>query len=443
MKAFALGLAAGAGILALAGWLYGVRLGPAPDGAAPTAEPARSPRRADPEPEACPTLESPAPVLTPAAKPQEVPLAENEVWLAIGEGYVFGEPSVRRDAPRDSLDLYCQDIQHGISLACPHGAGPALLPLSGVGLPAEPAKAAALLPDAPTLLGDRNLFLGERVSPGRPGIGFAKARDGRTFRMHLVALEHSPEALQRRARVAYTEVQGRDGGGEFRLASADGKRPVPLESRASIRRALAYGESLREASFTNHLSSTYEVVRGLSSEFDVDNNRHLLLEDPLASKVSLRHGGSLFGAKGISEDGVVTLDSYSGVGTAGDMAGRIDVKSYGYVYIDGDLTGTVNVNSYATVIIEGNLRGTLRVRSYTTLLLRGRVYGRLDCHGSCWSTFYLEAPHTREDLERLGDGYGSVTLHVKASDLTDGKHEGVGSWREVIVGDPIWKGLAR
>jgi hypothetical protein len=444
MKAFALGLAAGAGILALAGWLYGVRLGPVPDGAAPTAEPATSPRGADPEPEACPTLESPAPVLTPAANPQEVPLAENEVWLAIGDGYVFGEPSVRRDAPRDRLDLYCQDIHQVVSLACPHGARGGLLPLSAVGLPVEPAKAAALLVDAPVDLPDRNLTLQPRVSPGSPGVGFVRAGDGRTLRLHLVALEHHPEALQRRARIAFVEVPAVAGGGEFRLASVDGKRTVPVAAREVIRRALAYDKAdLGSMNFVDHLGTDFEVVRDLREELVLESARHLLIETPLATKVSFPRRGSLFGAAGIAEEGVVTLDSYSAVGCAGDMAGRVDVKSYGLVYIDGDLTGTVNVNSYATVIIEGSLRGTLRVRSYTSLLLRGRVYGTLDCKGSCWSTFFFEAPHTREDLERMGDGFGSVTLHLKSSDLSDGKHEKVGSWREVIVGDPVWKGLAR
>ena len=36
--------------------------------------------------------------------------------------------------------------------------------------------------------------------------------------------------------------------------------------------------------------------------------------------------------------------------------------------------------------------------------------------------------------------FQQITLHIeKSSDLADGEHEGIGTWRKVIVGDPIWK----
>ena len=132
------------------------------------------------------------------------------------------------------------------------------------------------------------------------------------------------------------------------------------------------------------------------------------------------------------------VHAFFGVETTGPMAGTIDVKSYGYVYIAGDLTGSVNVRSYATVVIDGDIVGTLSVKSYTDLLLRGRVIGKLEAKGSCWSTFYFESYHSRAELERLGKDCRSVTLHVKESDLPQGKQK-VGGWRNVIVGGDVWK----
>ena len=102
-----------------------------------------------------------------------------------------------------------------------------------------------------------------------------------------------------------------------------------------------------------------------------------------------------------------------------------------------------NIKSYATVVIDGDILGTLKVRSYTDLLLRGRIIGKLDAQGSCWSTFYFENYTSQRELEELPGNFGSVTLHVRESDLPVGKHENIGTWREVIVGDKVWERLAR
>jgi hypothetical protein len=316
----------------------------------------------------------------------------------------------------------------------PHGA---------VGLPEQPERAAALVEDAPRAQPERNLELTERTSPQRVGLGFVRAADGKVYLLHLVRIEHHPEALERRALVRWKAVPEAEKGGELRLPTVDGKKPIPVETRESLRRALEYEQSLRSASFVNHLRGTYETVAGLLPETKVESQRFLLLDQPLTTKLAFPNGGGAFAHQGIAAEGVVSLESYSGIGTRGDMAGQIDVRSYGYVYIDGDLTGTVNIGSYTTIIVEGDLKGTLKVRSYTDFLLRGRITGTLDCNGSCWSTFYFERHMTQEDLERLGPGFRSVTLHLRSSDLPDGKHEKIGSWREVIVGDPLWKKLAR
>ena len=121
----------------------------------------------------------------------------------------------------------------------------------------------------------------------------------------------------------------------------------------------------------------------------------------------------------------------------------MDVRSYGYVHIAGDLAGEVNINSYATVVIDGDIVGTLKVRSYTDLLLHGRIRGKLDAKGSCWSTFYFDGYYSQADLVDLGGSFSSVTLHVRESDLATGRHKKIGTWREVIVGQEVWKSLAK
>ena len=126
------------------------------------------------------------------------------------------------------------------------------------------------------------------------------------------------------------------------------------------------------------------------------------------------------------------------------MRGTIDGRSYGYVHITGDLIGTVEARSYTTVVIDGDLIGTIKVSSYATIVLRGRLRGAIDPKGSCWSTIFLQGFRTRTDLEAIAGDFHQFTLHVQSSELPVGKQpDAVGTFRDVIVADPIWKKLAR
>ncbi|MCZ6573353.1 MAG: polymer-forming cytoskeletal protein [Planctomycetota bacterium] len=363
--------------------------------------------------------------------------------LKIGDGYVFGEPAARPGDSSDAVDIYCQDIHGGVSLMCPHGALPAKAPMTSIGLPARAGDAAALLPDSPEELPRRNLGLRTKPAPERPGIGFVRAANGRTYKVHLVRAVHAASALERRAHIAYMEVPVVPNGGRFRLPTVGGMKAPEPEVREAIRRALQVGRTVPGDSFARYMRGNYAVVEDLLNETELNEKRNLVVEDPFTKLVRLKRGGSFFAGAGIAPEGTVDLDSYSAVGVHGDMAGNVEVNSYGYVYIDGDLTGTVHIKSYATVVIEGDLVGTLKVRSYTDLLLRGRIRGNLDAKGSCWSTFYLESPILQAELEALPSNFRSVTLHVRECDLPPGKHKKIGTWREVIVGDPIWQKIAR
>ena len=66
----------------------------------------------------------------------------------------------------------------------------------------------------------------------------------------------------------------------------------------------------------------------------------------------------------------------------------------------------------------------------------------MDVTGSGWCTFYLQSFVGRADLERLV-GNNGITVHLMQSDLAPGSHTGIGDWREIIVGDPLWQQLAR
>ena len=134
----------------------------------------------------------------------------------------------------------------------------------------------------------------------------------------------------------------------------------------------------------------------------------------------------------------MVIDSYGAVAVLGALDGEVQVDSYSYVYVDGPAHGTIDIRSYATVCLLGDLVGTLRVRSYTDLLLRGRVLGELDTDGSGWCDFYFDGYYDRATLEALGDDRSQITLHVRSSDLAPGEYKGIGSWRNVIVGDPLW-----
>lgn len=443
MKTFAAGVITGAGVLALVLCVAG-------DSDVPTTPCSQALDRTRSAPIEPTTGGAPRPALphptlrgSPSAL-DDPPFAPGEAWLRIGEGYVFGESFARGQEASEGGDIRCLDIEPGISLACPYGASPALAPLSAVGMPDDPASAAVLVRDAPVDLPAQRLHLLQRVSPQQAGIGFARSRDGRCYLLHLAGLDRHCDALHRRALVRYTEVPQIAGGGELALPTVAGQQPVPVSSREGIRKALSYGRSLPSGrSFVSFIQGAYSVVENLLPETCLGDRRYLVIDAPLRSKVVFKGGGGLYAAAGIDHDGVVVLDSYSGVATAGDMGGRVDFKSYGYLYVDGDLTGTVTGGCYATIVIEGDLVGTLEVRSYTDLLLRGAISGTLDCRGSGWCTFYFERYHSRSDLDALGRGFGGVTLHVRESDLPAGKHTDVGSWREVIVGDPLWEKLAR
>lgn len=437
MKLFLAGLAIGL----LLGWGLTVTFsGPGPDLPKPS-RPAPDVEAAQIEPSS--RSKTPPPLnRDPAGNDDRGAFAAGTAILMIGDRYVFGADQVLAPGDGREGDLLCQDIRHGASLRCPHGTIPADVPLAATGLPETPAEVATLLTDAPNTLPKRDAQLVSHSNAQQTGVVLVRADSGATYKVWLVREEPNPAALKRRVHIAYATVPTKDGGGVLHLPTAS-----PLgdaaPTRKDIEALVKVGSSIPGDSFARFISGSYTRLSEYPEKLELTEQQYLLVDEPLRTEVTFPRRGGLYAAAGIAPEGRVVLDSYSGVGVKGDMAGTVDVKSYGYVHITGNLTGQVNINSYATVVIDGDILGKLKVRSYTDLLLRGRIIGKLDAQGSCWSTFYFENYTSQRELEELPGNFGSVTLHVRESDLAPGKHKDIGTWREVIVGDKVWEKLAR
>ena len=398
-----------------------------------------SPSRADLDVvEAAPLLQGTGLLPEPDAVKEVEPFAAGEIVLAIGSGYTFEETHTTAQTDPSKVDVYCQDIRYGASLACRLGAASALAPMTSVGLPELPIDAAVLVKDAPLDLPQRNLMLATRAQAQATGFGFVRAANGRVYKLALAELTAHPEALQRRVRLVFEEVESRAGGGELHLPSTGSVEPLPLSARTEIRAAGAIGKAIPGGTMVRSILGQYKKLTDVTPDLEIRKEGHYALETPLVDTLTLNARGAVWADAGVAEGGAVHLKRYTAFGTPGDLDGEVTNHSYAYMYVGGDLTGQVHVKSYASVVVLGDVRGTLKVRSYTTLYLRGRVRGRLDCKGSCWSTFYLDGHWTQSELEALGEGFGSVTLHVRSSDLDVGEHEEIGSWRQVIVGDKSW-----
>lgn len=372
------------------------------------------------------------------------PVGSGEITLRIGDGFVFGEDQVRPDGDRSQLDLYVQDIRHGVSLGTLAGGVEPALPLSSIGLPPEPRALMAYLQDAPLELPKRDLWLLEQCTVARPGIGIAMSRQGQAYRMCLLELDGHPEALQRTVRIAYEPVPSVEGGGILNVPPTNGK---PAEaSLAALREALRIGALIPGDSFSRHMAGDYTAVPELADGTKLEKDACVVLSGELKGPVLLHERSSLFAADGVGPRGSMDLNAYGAIAVQGPMHGQIDIRSYGYVYINGPMEGALNIDSYATVVLERGLAGTLNLRSYANILIRGRITGTLDAKGSCWSTVYLDGTYTEAELidlsERAAD-MDQITLHVRVADLADGEHEEIGTWRKVIVGDPIWGSLAK
>lgn len=364
-------------------------------------------------------------------------LLRGEVTLHIGEAFVFGDRGPIPDRDRSSVDLYCQDIRHGVSLACPQGAIDALAPLTSIGLPTEPEEAFALLIDAPSVLPRRDLWLLEKCSAEKVGMGMVLAQDGRVYKLCLLELQPHPEALRRSVRIRFEVVPQRDGGGRLALPQSVGQPPAHLS--AAIHRALTLGETIPGQSFHRMLSGDYKQVDKLLPLTTLGRGEYVVLADQLQSEIRMNSMGAVFAGAGVGPQGKISVLRRGGVGVVGAMDGYILLDSYSYAYLEGPLGGTLEIDSYATVYLAGDLLGTLKVRSYTDLYLKGRLLGTLDAMGSCWCTFYFDGYHSKQDLASLPGDRGQITLHVRSSDLPAGTHKKVGSWREVIVADKVWK----
>ena len=416
----------------------------------------------DPLPSASPSPDAPAPSTPPAeacVPPTKAMLpaaprhgaetlpafAPGFALLRIGDGYVFGDDHATPGAEPEEVDVACEDVHGGVTLACAHGAIGANLPLAAVGLPDTATGAAGLLVDAPAELPERHATLFLRPTAQRTGVALVKARTGKTYKAWLVEERGDPNALKRLARIGYAEVPTADGGGLLRVASTGpvGKDATPTLS--DLTRMAKAGNSVPGSSMSEYLGGKWQRLAPIEAETTVTNGAHVLLEAPLRSKVVIDGSyGAAFAAGGIDPDGVLENRTYAAFAVRGDMRGKVNVRSYAYVHVTGDLVGGVDAGSYATIVVDGDLVGTLKVRSYVTLLLRGRLRGKIDPSGSCWSTFYFQGFRTRADVEAMEGDFHQVTLHLESSDMPEGKVTPVpGTWQEVVVGDPAWKKIER
>lgn len=372
------------------------------------------------------------------------PLARGECELAIGESFRFGADYAVRGSAAEH-DIYCQDIRHGASLACPHGALEVLAPLTVVGVPSEPAVAWSLVHDAPAQLPKRDLWLAETSTPQRVGIGFVRARDGQTYKLYLSQLRGDPDALARRVRIRYEAVESKTDGGEMHLPRVEGQVAVEMTTRRDIRLAAEIGQRVPGGEhYASGLLGEYAVMRGLLPEQSVSKECHIVLDQLTNETVILEARGALWVPGRVPSDARLELDRSGGaIGVAGDVDGALRLGGYGHLHVGGSVRGVLELESYGSVVVLGDVIGTLMMRSYVDVYVRGRVYGTIDVKGSCWSTLYLQSFVSRAELEAMPGDFHAITLHLAASDLAVGTHEDVGTWRKVLVGDPVWGRLGR
>ncbi|MEE8105508.1 MAG: hypothetical protein V3T86_08255 [Planctomycetota bacterium] len=374
-------------------------------------------------------------------KAAPAPFPDGEFTLRIGEGYRFGEKSVRAADDSDA-DLFCQDLRNDASLRCEHGAAAADLPIGAVSVPKSAADLAAKIHDAPASIGQRDAKLTLRPGKQTSGVALVLAHDGTAYCIHVIKLTGAPEALKRTVTIGYKRVPIREGGGVADLPVAKG---APSITREDVKRYVRIASNIPGSSFGNFINGTYRTLQSSERVLELNDQAYIAVNEPFARKITFNRRGALLAAAGVAPEGHIVTKSYSGLISIGDMAGTVDVKSYSHLHVTGNLTGVVNVGSYATLIVDGDILGTLNVKSYMTLLLRGRVSGTINTKGSCWSTLYFQSYHSRAELEQLGDGFRQFTLHVKQSDLPRGeKHKKIGSWRAVIVDDEkAWKRILK
>ena len=248
------------------------------------------------------------------------------------------------------------------------------------------------------------------------------------------------------SRIAYQVVPQRKDGGELQLPKAAGQPDMKMT--ASIRDAIRIGTLIPGDSFARDLKGDYIACSHLTDEYVPKKRSYIALTKELNTSVKMENRGAFFAGVGIGEEGSILLDAYGAIGVLGPMLGRIDLESYGYIHVDGPMEGTLNLDSYATVVLRKGLAGTVFLRSYTDMLIQGPITGTIDAKGSCWCTLYFAGKYSKAELAKLspasrtpGD-FHQITLHVRESDdLAAGEYENIGSWRKVIVGDPVWKKL--
>ena len=300
------------------------------------------------------------------------------------------------------------------------------------------------LQDAPIDLPKRDLWLLETCTVARPGIGIARGRDGQAYRLCLLELDGHPEALRRSVRIAYEPIPSAGGGGVLQVPATLGR---PSENAlAALREALRIGSLIPGQNFFRHMDGDYTAMEELADKTLLEPGSYVVLSQELQTAALLHNRGALFLAGGLGLHGSIDLQAYGAVGVQGPMLGRIDVDSYAYVYVDGPLQGELNIDSYATVVLQRGLAGTLRLRSYADILIRGHITGSLDVKGSCWSTVYLDDFYSESELIAMsqnGSSMHQITLHVRSSDLPSGEYDDVGTWRHVIIDDPVWTQFAK
>ncbi len=388
-----------------------------------------------------------APKAPPA--PQE-PLPPGTIVLRPGEGAILATGQVLSGDEAANADVLCLEIQRGYAavLGCRHGAAQARIPKAYQSGPFELLDTKAAFertPTAPAALDAPELRV--RTNAWRtPGFGFVRDAERKAWKVWAVRVTSEPVVLDRRVFLMREQVATAADGGMARLP-VPALTANPLASD-EVRRVVAIARPL--VATTVWMERALKIAGWRSDDIPsgvrLPGQAGMVFDRPLGIRVETRSHSGVFARAGTTPDAHVTLDHHSVMVVQGDLDGHVVVDDHGLLYVQGETLGTVSVEFLGLFVAAGRVKGTVTLdgSNAKVVLLEG-IDGRLVIENATGAVVYVRRHLNRADIERLAAGRRDVgvTLHVPDSDLGKGKHERIGAFGTVVVGDAFWSQLPR